>query len=474
MLEHQLSQKLTQKQKLLTSARMQQAFKILQAPIEELKELIAEELQSNPLLELEYSLPQQEEKDSSQEDNEDLKELDFCQDQGNFEDLDYGDYYWQEHDLNLQKPEDLQEKYNFQQSLITNRFDQQKSIKEQFFDLFSDPEEQKFAHILMGFCNRDGLLEHSLEDISSLEGVCIEFTKKVHQKFIELEPCGFGAIDLKQALLWQLEKKGLKNSWAFTIIEQHWDDLLHNRLPKLAKKLEIDLQLLSRIVEEDIRSLQLKPLNGMGQASYHDTIIPDLIIEDRAGKLVCKLSQDELPELCINQEQIKLLQKEKNEEYKHYLQKKLGSCRWLLKTLSQRGQTLIKLGEIFVQIQGKYFSDAQVPLVPMTMRELAELAQVHESTVARCVANKWISCPRGMLAMRDLFSYNYGGEEELSSNSIKEKIKELISQEDAKKPLSDQKISEILCTLNMACARRTVTKYRESMMLPKASIRRQH
>ena len=228
--------------------------------------------------------------------------------------------------------------------------------------------------------------------------------------------------------------------------------------------------------KEVIKTLEPKPGREFSCFEGVSYVIPDGSIEIVDGELVVKINEAAAPRLRINNYYRSLLKNsQKNDEIRVYLEKKLDGANFLIKSIEQRRDTIKKVIEAIAQYQRNFFFEGVEELRPLTLKAVAEMVEVHESTVSRAIHGKYIQTPKGTFALKFFFKRGYAqGDEDKSSDAIKRFIKEMIGGEDKKKPLSDQKISEMLQDKNLNVARRTVAKYREALMIQPSSKRKEY
>ncbi|MCX7698187.1 MAG: RNA polymerase factor sigma-54, partial [Candidatus Goldbacteria bacterium] len=354
----------------------------------------------------------------------------------------------------------------------------------QLNELKIDDENYNVIYNLISFINNDGLLSDSLENISLQTGIEVE-KLKIGLDIIHnygFEPLGVGARDVKEALLIQLKQKGLKDSLAYKIIEKKFDLLTRQNYSKLSeffKVKEEDIKKAEEIIKElspypgrtfsgdtDIlNKIQIRKIDG------NEYITPDIFVEeDENGRFVVKIS-NEYPEIRVNK---KLLEEyKKNKQTKSFIKGYENKLKALTSALYDREKTIKAIVEKILEIQNDFLKNEDAGLKPLTLKEIAEKAGVHESTVSRVVSRKYIQMPYGVVPLKKFFSTGIATKQGVISNSmIKEKIKTMIDNEDKMKPLTDAEITANLNNEGIPIARRTVTKYREQMGILTASLRK--
>lgn len=435
---HNFDPVMHQQQRLLMTTAMQQAICVMQLPIVELSEWIKNEIENNPVLEVQ--LPEWHSSESAHL----LKT--------------------KKHSMDRRQPRELLE------NLIaapTSLFDH---LVSQARYHFTDSNTLHLAQWIIGHLNERGFLTTSLKELGVFERE--EKLEEILQVIQTFDPPGVGARSLQESLLIQLKLKNKHTTQAYQIIEENFDDLLHNRCLTISKQLAISLDELSTIVEKDIIPLDLNPGDRF-LSHYAGTIVPDLFLfcVDNIWKI--EINHTFLPTFYLTPSYRKALEEKRlKPEEQTYLKKHVTSGKWLRHIVEKRKITLLKIGEFILKSQSSFFDDGT--LVPLTMADAAASLSLHESTIARAVANKYIACPQGMFALKDFFCHSLKGEGGMiSHHTLRMKLKELIAKEDKKKPFSDAEISEKLHHMKIPCARRTVAKYRRLLKIEPASRRKQ-
>jgi RNA polymerase sigma-54 factor len=474
---------LKQNQRLMMSPQMQQAIHLLQMPILELSTMIDVELEQNPILEKEEDVidtAQEEREHDAEEPQLDAdmpaeKEIVF--DDRNFEimrqlDEDFRDHFAESAPVHTPSPEERFR--NFIENTLQGRPSLFETLMSQAREIFTKKEEQRAAEAVIGNLDHRGFLTTPLLEIALIFNIELKILEGILHSIQTFSPFGVGAANLRESLLIQLRCLGRENSVAYQIVDKHYDDMLHNRIPCIQKSLKQSNQVISHALQQEIAKLDFQP----GSICSHEltqAIVPDLIVYDEGEILSIDTNNDALPTLRVNHKYLKMLSdRSLPRETKEYIEQKLSSGKWLLRNIHQRNETLLRIGHHLLTHQKDFLLSAQGQLKPMTMKTLAQELQLHESTIARAIANKYISCPRGMLPLRAFFTNAYVTEEGagLSSHTVKELLKELIDKEDKQHPLSDEALSTLFKQRGIECARRTIAKYRNELNIGNAGQRR--
>lgn len=456
-LEQNVRQNVKQIQRLILSPQMQQALHLLQLPILELGNAIVEEMAQNPLLEL-----------SDNSEAQDADVLDLANPQ----------------ELMREPPSSAKREEEDLKSFIENTIAYETSLfdhlMKQARETFLEAHERKIAETIIGNLDRDGILTTPLEEIAALAEADLCDVEDVLREIQSFDPPGVGAQSIKEALLIQLKSLGKERSLAFHIVERHYEDVMHNRLPLIAKALSHSVQEIRSTIAREIASLDLHPGTNQAEGHYRQlihNITPDITIIYHDDKFTIEINDDHLPPLKLNQSYLHMLHEPHlTEETRSYIQEKISSGKWLLRNLQERHQTLYRITEELLKNQTPFFSSPKGKLIPLTMKEIAEKLELHESTIARAVANKYLSCMRGILPLRSFFTHSYTTEsgENISAQSVKDLVIELINSEDKYAPLSDETLSNMIKERGIPCARRTVAKYRQELNIGNTTQRRLH
>ena len=485
-MEPRQSQSQKQNHMLMMLPQMQQAITMLQVPVMELSALIEEEIERNPLLE--YSEENEEkdedlqrlERDSVEHEGiieQDNKEVSFDEDdfsiikqiEEDFRDLNTGEYTPMSSDDYKQK--------TFQESSIVSPVSLFKYLMEQAQETFEDKFDLELAENIIGNLDEKGFLTVALEEIATLQQVKVQDLQRVLDIIkTKFDPVGIGASGIQESLLIQLTSQKLQNSLAYIIVNEHFDDLLHNRIPTIQTALKCSAEEIRNAVGLTISKLDLRPGSNY---SITDTrpITPDVTLRQDNDQLIIDINQDSIPPLKVNSKYLRMLDDESLPlETKDFIKRNILSAKWFVRNIYQRNETLTRITEYLKNKQIEFFTNPSGALLPLTMKEVADELDLHESTIARAVSNKYIECPRGLLPLRSFFTNTYTTEngEDLSGTTVRNAILKIINDEDKAHPLSDEVISKQLKTQGIICARRTVAKHRHELNMGNALQRRKY
>ena len=482
-------QSIKQLQCTIMTQHMQQAINLLQASIMELSPLIEVEMEQNPVLEYSDECFDDDEEDLNQaeesihedsEDNEEIPETALVFDEHDFNilhrlDEDFRNYLTSDEIESSIKTTSKDKSQNFLEHSVRQSHSLFQQLIDQAREAFLTPKELSLAEFIIGNLDQSGFFTESILEVSILQNCSPKEVSRILEIIKTFTPIGIGASGLNEALLIQLRALGKEKSLTYQIIENHFDDLLHNRIPIIKKNLKCSIEQIEQTIN-DIAKLDLHPgaQPSIGQISY---ILPDISLRDDGGNLVIDLNEDSIPRLRINKKYLRMLENENIDiETKDFIRQKIASAKWLLRNLLERSDTIYRITESLLKRQHIFFHNPDGMLTPLTMKIVADDLELHESTIARAISNKYIETPRGLLPFRFFFTPGLltTQGEEVSTNLAKQMIKELIAAEDSKKPFSDEMISRLICEKGIKCARRTVAKYRTTLNIGSAMQRKKY
>jgi len=495
-MEMKFGLQMRQTQRLVMTPKLQQALKLLQVPTLELQQILKQEILQNPMLEeIEDVEDEQEER---QDETESEMEAPGADDtppaSGETEepqrealseeappekepDQSWDDYFNDGFDLGYKRSEDEQDE--FYERVPVAQTSATERLLSQLRIATSDEVEVRIGEYLVGSLNESGFLTCSVEEVANTFQVEIAVVEKVLGYIQAMDPVGVGARNLQETLLIQLRYRGLADSVAAEIIRDHFEALKQRKYSEIAKRLHItveDVQDHANIIKE------LNPKPGFElMAEDARYITPDLIV-DRVGEdYVVFLNDKNVPRLRISTAYKKELEKSPtnnhaNKETRDFILGRLSSARWLIQTIEQRRKTMVKVMDCIVDEQREFFEKGPGALRPLTLQQVASRIGMHESTVSRVTTNKYVQTPRGVFELKYFFSSSLDTEDgdEVSAKAAKTRILDIIGKEDTRRPLSDQKIADLLKVDGLIIARRTVAKYREQLRILPARLRKQY
>ena len=481
-LEAKLVQKLGQS--LLMTPQLQQAIKLLQLGRLEYQEALERELLENPILE---ESPQTEDP-GNQQATSTTDELSPTLQNASTPDADSTTApekdapEWEEYMENLfseskslpsqRNSGDFEDRPSIEATLTRSEtLHEYLSSQIRLLDL--DERDEAITLYVIGNIDKDGYLCATYEEIASVAGCEIEDVERAVQVLRTLDPKGVGARDLKECLLIQLDDLGLSDSLAAAIVRSHLEKVESGKFEHIVKAEKVGLDQIQHALQV-IRDLEPKP----GRPFADDTIryaIPDIFVYKVGNEYVISLNEDGLPKLRINPYYIQLLRKDEGDaaQNKNYLNERLKAATFLIKSIHQRQQTIVKVTQSIVKFQREFLDFGIQRLKPLTLKDVADDIGMHESTVSRVTTNKFVHTPQGVFELKYFFTTGIKTlEGDVSSSTIKEKIKRIIDSESPDKPVSDQEIVEMLKADNVIIARRTVAKYREGLNILSSSRRK--
>lgn len=464
-------------QRLIMSSHMQQALHLLQLPLMELDPFIEEQVVQNPILEIsdesqvdEFNPPRKDKEIEVEQEvtisDKDLSILTKLEDE------------WRDHfssdTVPIKRSAEEEKLKAYLENSISTPISLHTFLIQQAHDTFENQTDLSDAELIIGYIDSFGFLKTPSAEICLLHNIPNENFKRILKEIQTFEPYGVGASTIQESLLIQLRCLGKESSLAYQLIHDHYNELLHNHLPTIQKSLGCSFQELHQAIDKDVAKLDLHPGTHFSNQPIQ-AIVPDVTIRQENEQLIVDVDRDRVPSLRLNHQYLNMLQDpEVSLETKQFIKRHLFSARWLMRNLQQRYSTIERIAEVIAKKQYLFFTDPNGQLLPMTMKALAEELNLHESTIARTVANKFINSPRGIFPLRAFFTNKYISDKgnSLSSQTVKEAIFAIIEGENKVHPLSDAKISSLLKQKGIPCARRTVAKYRLAYQIGNAQQRK--
>ena len=498
------------RQELRINPRLYQAMDLLYMPLLDLQQHLKQELLGNPFLEMvepeeETEVPVAEEASVEPEKSGD--------DEPNWEDILLDD------NADLAAPaRDMSEAKEYVEPVPVESRDLIDYLREQVRMLDLSPRQQLLAEEFLGNIAEDGYLGATLEEIvaganrlltehatgnsgapeESDEGsgeetiaeapaepataapppgvplYTIAEAEELLKVIQHLDPPGVGARDLRECLLLQLEDQKRTDTLVYRLVRDAWEDLKGHRWSELGKRFGLEPTEVQRVADE---LAKLDPKPGLQYSAASDSYItPDLIVEKIDGQYHVFLNDVGLPRLRISKvyQEIARDKRKFQGENKEFINQRLNSAHWMIQAIEQRRQTMLKVMNFIVDRQRDFFEKGVEYLKPLTLREVADVINMHESTVSRVTNEKYVQTPRGLLPLKFFFSSGLATTtgEDASARSIKAQIRKLVTDEDPKAPLTDQQIVELFEQKGVKIARRTVAKYRDQLAILPARMRR--
>ncbi|MBK8091488.1 MAG: RNA polymerase factor sigma-54 [Verrucomicrobiaceae bacterium] len=461
-----------QTQKLALGPQMQQSLQILQAPTLELRQIIQQEVEQNPVIELESPETSLEDAipndpDDRSGDQDDLASASQMDDE-------WREYWQQSRQQNLARRSDDQERWQFMMDSIVAPTTLQEHLLSQLHTAeVSHPHITEHVEYLIGNLDDRGFLNTKIGDISLAQGIPIAELEEAKRLLQSFDPVGIGSEDLRECLLAQLERIGKKNTLVWHVVDQHLEELAAKHHPLIARKLSVPLDQIIRAADF-ISTLDPRPAQRFATSDNH-YVTPDVVVERQNNTWVAVMRNDDLPRLRISNTYKDLISQEgSSSEVKDYVRDKIRGGKFLIRCIQQRQQTIHKIATEILRHQRDFLDKGAGHLKSLNMATVAADVGVHETTVSRAIAGKYIATPHGVFELRYFFTHGVKTEsgEDMSSTSVKNAITDLVKAESGKKPLSDDKLTKLLEKQGIQVARRTVAKYREALGILPSHLRK--
>ena len=475
----ELRQQLKLTQQLIMTPQLQMAIKLLQLSRLELLNTIRKELEENPTLEEETHEVSAEESldgqpDKASTDSASTEEV-TIKENIREDDIDWNNYINEYSSSGRTHFEAERKESPDFESFIAHKESLRDHLLWQFLMTSPTQEEEKIGSLIVGNLNEDGYLDASLENLATMSGSKPDKIEQVLALMQTFDPTGVCARDLRECLLIQARYYDLDDTIVIKIIENHLNHLENKNYRAIAKSLKISIEDVITAVKV-IKGLEPRPGREFAEeeAQY---INPDVFVYKLENEFVILVNDDGMPRLHVNNF-YKSAFKEGgtfSDDAKEYIQEKMRSATWLIRSIHQRQKTIYKVMESILKFQRSFFDKGIAYLKPMVLRDVAEDIGMHESTISRVTTNKYVHTPRGIFELKYFFnsSIQRVQGDAIASASVQEKIRQIIESEDPKKPYSDDKISKLLKESNISIARRTVAKYREMMRVLPSNKRKE-
>jgi RNA polymerase sigma-54 factor len=492
-----LSQRLSQS--LVLAPQLQQSLALLQAPTLELKALVEQELQQNPVLEEavaaegEVEAKEVEVKEDAPEgsDPAEVREeptYETAEEKGGaeeppdefqaeFERLVQLDQEWRDHfaqtNLPMRSSAEEEEKRQFMFDSLVLGTSLQEMLLTQVRESALAEDQWPAAEMLIGNIDEYGYLKASIEELATSTGLPAENILAVLKVIQTFDPAGIGARDLRECLLIQLERSGQQKTLEYRIISEFMEALGKRRIPEIARGTGQSLDDVQEALE---RIARLEPRPGRAFLPDNDQyILPEVFVQRSGDDFNVTTNNEHIPHLRISNIYKDLMShRENTAEVRNYIREKIRAGKFLIKSLHQRQQTILNIAKEIVHRQRDFMEKGVAFLKPLTMVQVAEVVGVHETTVSRAVSGKYMQTPQGLLEMKYFFTAGIqtssgGG---MSNTSVKDMIADIFKQEDTTKPLSDQEVVRMLQEKGIVIARRTVAKYRTELNILPSNLRK--
>jgi RNA polymerase sigma-54 factor len=491
----QLSQRMALQQVL--APQLQQSLALLQAPILELKALVEQELQHNPVLE---EMPAAEAARQDEHNREEAPLLDRADPQeppaelkfdpaterssapvddfqAEFDRLVQMDQEWRDYfsqtNVSLRSTEEDEERRQFMLDSLVAGTSLQEHLLEQVRLSDLPAALRPIAEMIVGNIDERGYLQAGVDELAFATSYPPDQVREVLDVIQKFDPPGVGARDLRECLLLQLERAGRKDSLEWQIVQHHMDLLARHRFPEIARALSCDIEDVQRAAR---RISQLEPRPGRDfEADNNHYVSPEIFIRKVGDDYVVSTNNEGIPHLRISNTYKDLMaQPNSTPEVQDYIREKIRAGKFLIKSIQQRQETLLKIARELVNRQRDFLERGPAHLRPMTMAQIAQVVGVHETTISRAVAGKYVETPQGVFELRYFFTSGIptANGDGVSNESVKRLLQELVAGEDRAKPLSDEEIVRQLNIRGIMIARRTVAKYRFELNILPSHLRR--
>ncbi len=482
----ELKQNLKLSQQLVMTPQLQQAIKLLQLSRLELIETINQELETNPLLE-ESSTADLEQ--AGKTDSKDPEEWGAQESVPELAASEAEKTPWEKEaikETNWQEVWDDEYRralpsYSFEEkempnyeNLVSSKSDLKDHLTWQLQMSDLSEEERRIASLIIGNLDRDGYLKATIEEIAEDANAEPEEVERVLRRVQEFDPVGVAARDLRECLLIQINHLGIEDPLVKELVSRHLHQVELHNYQQIAKATGRSAEDVVKAIDV-IKSLEPRP--GRAYSSEEvQYIVPDIYVYKVGDEYVVALNEEDLPNLRINS-YYKDAAKNGNvsKKAKEFIQEKMKSAQWLIKSIHQRKKTIYKVTQSIVKFQREFLEKGITHLKPMVLKDVAEDVGMHESTISRVTSNKYVHTPQGIFELKFFFSTGLprkDGSKDVAAQSVKERIRRLIESEDPTRPFSDKQIVEILAKDNIKIARRTVAKYRDLMGILPSSRRK--
>ncbi len=459
------------------SPQLQQSLLILQTPLLELRNLVQQEMETNPVLE---ELPEDPGADDSGEVEASADE-NFKNEFEKLASLDeeWRDYMAQSASSSLdgrRGSKDADEKRQFLFDSIPVQETLQQNLVAQLNQTVLSADDRKVAELIIGNIDDDGFLRSTPEEMALNSGIPQADFERILALIQSFYPAGVGARDLRECLLIQLLRQGKEHSLEHTVVSEHMEELARHRFPEIARRMAISVEEAQKAADNIAR---LNPRPGqVFAAAPQNYVLPDVIVEKVDGEYQISLNNEQIPHLRISNlyKEIIASGDAQTRDVKDYIRDKIRSGKFLIRSIHQRQQTILNIAQQIVSRQRDFLEHGASHLKPMTMAEVADAVGVHETTVSRAVSGKYMATPHGVFEMKYFFTSGYqtATGESLSNTSVKQAVLDLVKHESGGAPLSDHEIVDILSERGIPIARRTVAKYRSELNILPSHMRRKY
>jgi RNA polymerase sigma-54 factor len=484
-------------QSLVLAPQLQQSLALLQAPTLELKALVEQELQQNPVLE-EEEIAEHEARENGERDNAQAEAADPSEPPADlnvdntsepsegepvddfdaeFEKLAQLDQEWRDHfaqtNIPMRPSAEDEERRQFMFDSLVASTSLQDSLMEQVRNSELPESDWSLAELIIGNIDDQGFLKATTEEMSLSTGVPAETIDRVIRVIQTFEPPGVSARDLRECLLLQLERAGEQKTLEYRIVRDHMEALGKRRIPEIARSTGTEVDEVQDALE-NIGKLEPRPGRAFAPENQQ-YVLPEVFVQRVGEDYVVSTNNEQIPHLRISNTYKDLMATSRNEpEVRNYIREKIRAGKFLIKSLQQRQSTIANIAREIVHRQRDFMDKGVSALKPLTMVQVAEVVGVHETTVSRAVSGKYMQTPQGLFEMKYFFTAGISTDsgDGLSNTSVKDMIQEIFAKENSGKPLSDQEVVKMLKDKGIVIARRTVAKYRSELNILPSNLRK--
>ncbi len=459
------------------SPQLQQSLLVLQTPLLELRNLVQQEMETNPVLEELSEDPAADDRgevEASADENfkEQFEQLASL-------DEEWRDYMAQSASSSLdgrRGSKEADEKRQFLFDSIPVQETLQQNLIAQLNQTVLSADDRKVAELIIGNIDDDGFLRSTPEEMALNSGIPQPDFERILALIQSFYPAGVGARDLRECLLIQLRRQGKEQSLECKVVSEHMEELAKHRFPEIARRMATSVEEVQKAADNIAR---LNPRPGqVFAAAPQNYVLPDVIVEKVDNEYQISLNNEQIPHLRISNlyKDIIASGDAQTSDVKDYIRDKIRSGKFLIRSIHQRQQTILNIAQQIVSRQRDFFEQGASHLKPMTMAEVADAVGVHETTVSRAVSGKYMATPHGVFEMKYFFTSGYetATGESLSNTSVKQAVLDLVKHESGSAPLSDHEIVDILSERGIPIARRTVAKYRSELNILPSHMRRKY
>ena len=450
-----------------------QSLEILQMPLLDLQQMIQQELSENPTLEA--TQEQTEEQIEIEQGTKDVERDEFDNELEKLAALgeEWGDNFYENRQVS--GGTDAEEKYQYMMDSLSESSSLHDQLLEQLSLSSLNDYEKKIAEIVIGNIDDSGYLQLDVEDLLALPNFPAEMLDKILSIIHEFDPAGVGARDLRECLLLQLKRFGKEDSQEFQMVDLHLDLVGRHKYEDIARAMGLTVDRVKELAAA-VAKLDPKPGRNFSEERI-EYVTPEIFVEKKDGEYVITQNKKPYPRLFISQKYMQMLKDPAtSKEVKTYIREKIAKSKQFIQSIDQRMDTIYRIAVEIVRIQRDYFDHGVSRLRPLNMKTVAELLEVHETTISRATAGKYMQTPRGLLSMKYFFKPGVmtSSGEAISNESVKAALSDIVRDEDKKKPYSDAKLVKILEEQGVKIARRTVAKYRDQLRILPSHLRKQH